>query len=162
MPTPTYIPLANITLGSSASSVTFSSIPSTYRDLVVVMSVQQNTTSARQVWIRPNGDSSNASLVYMDGGSGGPASGTSSNLTAFYVDTGVAANTVTTSITNIMDYSATDKHKTFLTRAGTPNPVSAYASRWASTSAITSLLFYIGAGGDYQAGSTFALYGIAS
>jgi hypothetical protein len=36
MPTPTYTPLATVTLGSSASSVTFSSIPGTYRDLILI------------------------------------------------------------------------------------------------------------------------------
>ena len=36
MPTPTYTPLATVTLGTSAASVTFSSIPATYRDLILI------------------------------------------------------------------------------------------------------------------------------
>jgi len=157
------VALANITLGSSASSVTFGSIPATYRDLRLVITAQQNTTSDRQATIKPNNDAGNASLIYMDGSGSSTASGTATNISIYYIAPGPAANTIVMSTTDIMDYSATDKHKTFLTRAGSSyNPVSAYASRWASTSAITSLVIYPNIGGDFSAGSTFALYGIVS
>lgn len=69
---------------------------------------------------------------------------------------------------NIMDYSATDKHKTTLIRngkqGGSNDGVEAIAGRWANTAAITSLeIFSITGGGiTFSAGSTFALYGIAS
>ena len=67
-------------------------------------------------------------------------------------------------IMQIMDYSATDKHKTALVRANlSTKQVSAAALRWANTSAITSIQVTHGTGGsNYTAGSTFALYGIAS
>jgi hypothetical protein len=164
MPTPTYDLISSTTLAAAAPSVVFGSIPQGYRDLVVVLAVSQNTTSPRQVWMRPNGDTSNSTLVFMDGtGSGAGTSGTAAANTAFYVASGVPANTITTSISSIMDYSATDKHKTFLTRAGTSGePVSAYASRWASTVAITSIVFEIIEGPSYNAGSTFSLYGIVA
>jgi hypothetical protein len=163
MPTPTYTPLATVTLGSAAASVTFSSIPATYRDLVLVQRVLQNTTGVRQGIIRPNNDSFNASLVFMDGSGSATASGTGSILTTFFMASGPAANTPITAITQIMDYSATDKHKTILNRSGSSfDPVSAYASRWASTSAITSLVYLPNQGGNFSAGSTFDLYGIVA
>ena len=57
MPTPTYTPLATVTLGTAASSVTFSSIPATYRDLILVVNA---TTSADGIpSLRFNGDSGN-------------------------------------------------------------------------------------------------------
>jgi len=43
-----YVPLANLTLGSSAASVTFSSISQAYKDLVLVI---EATTSALDVAI---------------------------------------------------------------------------------------------------------------
>jgi hypothetical protein len=161
MPTPTYTPLANTTLVSATGTVTFSSINQGYRDLILVSNVLQNTTAARQSTLRPNGDSGNATLVYMDGSGSSTASGSVTSLSMFYVASGPAANITATSIMNIMDYSATDKHKTILTRAGTSyDPVSAYASRWASTSAITSLDIVATTGGNFSAGSSFALYGV--
>lgn len=163
MPTPTYKALATITLGSSAASVTFSSIPGTYRDLVLVSNIRQNTTGVRQCVLRPNGDSGNAFLVFMDGSGAAAFSGTASAMAMFYIASGPAANTNATSITQIIDYSATDKFKTILTRAGSSfDPVSAYASAWTSTSAINSMTIFANSGGDISAGSTFDLYGIAS
>jgi hypothetical protein len=41
MPTSTYVALATTTLGATAASVTFSSIPATYRDLLLVNAAQR-------------------------------------------------------------------------------------------------------------------------
>lgn len=157
-----YIPLATVTLASATSTVSFSNIPATpYRDLVLIMNVSQNTTSARSALMRPNNDSANGSLVYIDGYGTNTGSGTTAAMTAYYIQNGVSANIVTTSINNIMEYRSTDRHKTSLTRAGSAGgPVSAYVSRWASTSAITSLTIVVGEGGNWNIGSTFSLYGI--
>jgi hypothetical protein len=65
MPTSTYVALATTTLGATAASVTFSSIPATYRDLVLVYN---GTTSANiGVDVEFNGDtnSANYSRVFM-------------------------------------------------------------------------------------------------
>jgi hypothetical protein len=163
MPTPTYTALATVTLGSSASSVTFSSIPATYRDLVLVSSTFQVNASDQFSHYRVNGDSgSNYNLVYMDTYGGGPTSGSSINqtnaLTEYHQN--VSSTTPVTTIIQFMDYSATDKHKTQLHRFGAASPtVGAYATRWASTAAINSIAI-TATSGNYQTGSTFALYGV--
>lgn len=159
MPTPTYIPLANITLGSSASTVTFSSIPATYRDLVVVFQ-HTGSASVADLVLQFNSDSgANYTRVVMYGNSAGTGSvaGTSQAISAVY-GAKIQFGTV-----NIMDYSATNKHKTYLTRSGNAeqSEVGAYASRWANTAAITSILLAPNSG-TLSSGSTFALYGIAS
>lgn len=155
MATPTYTPIASITLGSSASSVTFSSIDQSYRDLVLVVSSKHTGSGNQGLDLRFNGDASNRSRVYMAGTGPGTDSGTISDMLAQFND---EANFYV-GITQLMDYSATDKHKTVLTRFGA-GFVNAVAQRWASTSAVTSIrLAYTN---DIAAGSTFALYGIAS
>jgi hypothetical protein len=69
-------------------------------------------------------------------------------------------NTVTI---QLFDYSAVDKHKTVLSRFGSANrEVQATASRYSSTSAITSIRFFDILGQTFQAGATFSLYGIAA
>jgi hypothetical protein len=165
MPTPTYTPLANITLGSSASSVTFSSIPATFRDLVLVSSVIHTGAGGNQM--RVNGDTgSNYPFVQMlgDGSATTANSGTLSYFTPF-----TNSNPGTTSpvlgITEFIDYSATDKHKTMLmtnsSHGTTQSPmVAKIAARWANTAAITTILIYP-VSTTMAAGSTFALYGIA-
>jgi len=73
-----------------------------------------------------------------------------------------------TFISSIMDYSATDKHKTVISRfnrvggdATSADGTGAVAVRWADTSAITSIVIFPTAN-TLASGSTFSLYGIAS
>jgi hypothetical protein len=156
MPTPTYFPLANITLGSSASSVTFSSIPASYRDLIIVHNGALTNTD-NIVW-RANGDTgANYSIVQALSVSSGTSSNSGVGRTS-----GLAGSSYTQQSVNItqwLDYSATDKQKTSLGRANsTSGEVGMSSSRWANTAAITSLTLL----GAFASGNTFALYGIAS
>jgi hypothetical protein len=161
MPTPTYTPLATVTLGSTATSVTFSSIPATYRDLILVVIGKSGTGTEVNLALRPNNDSGNASRVFMFGDGSSTASGAFTD--ALFVGTlPTSGSNNTTSITNIMDYSATDKHKTMLQRSNTTASfVSAQALRWGSTSAITSIVLLV-ATQSIGAGTTLNLYGIVS
>ena len=161
MPTPTYDLLASNVLTSSASSVTFSSIPATYRDLIVVCTTK-STTTYHTVYIRFNSDTgSNYPTVRAFGfTSAGSDSATYSFIDA---NLGIDAGNFQTTISNIMDYSATDKHKTVLSRAnGTPNYVAMTASRWANTSAINSVNIFNATAVNFDSGSSFYLYGIVS
>lgn len=160
MPTPTYTPLANITLGSSAASVTFSSISGSYRDLVLVYAGSRSSGGVNVV-ARLNSDTgSNYSAVYMAGNGSSTLTGAGSSTSfdcGYYPGTGQANFQM-----NLMDYSATDKHKTALIRTNDSTGfVAAYAHRWANTAAVTSILIFPGAG-TLDAGTTLALYGIAS
>jgi len=149
MATPTYVALATTTLASATATVTFSSIPATYRDLVIV--IDGTVGSAGATFINPNGDSSNLSYVRMYGT--GSSTGSDTSRTGLYT----AESNI---IWQFLDYSATDKHKTFLVRANaTGNQVAALAGRWASTAAITSLVIDHSTS-DFQSGTTFSLFGI--
>jgi hypothetical protein len=161
MPTPTYTPLATVTLGASASSVTFSSIPATYRDLIVVLNGGVSAANSDLVRIRLNGDSgSNYSDVYMSGSSGGANSSTGSGTSHI---TGRIFTGSNLGIFQVMDYSATDKHKTGLTRCDSLSNDSTQtnAFRYASTSAITSFQVFF-ATYLFATGTTVSLYGIAA
>jgi hypothetical protein len=156
--TDTYRPLATVTLGTTASSVTFSSIPATYRDLIFIFSGTA-TSNGDVVW-RANGDTgSNYFAVQAGVGAttGGAFSNAPSGTTALAGSAGTAQST---SILQIMDYSATDKHKTSLSRANQGDAfLNMAASRYASTSAITSVTIL---GLTFNTGTTISLYGIAS
>jgi hypothetical protein len=156
-----YKALANVTLGSSASSVTFSSINQGFRDLVLVAQVKV-TSGDFPLW-RLNGDTgSNYNYVEMTG-SGSAASSSSGNNTAGITPGGNADTTNNTNyIFNFMDYSVTDKHKTVLLRVNNAaTGTGASAQRWANTAAITTILVYPSST-TWAAGTTFALYGVSA
>jgi hypothetical protein len=158
MPTNTYTPLATVTLGSGVSSVSFGSIGSGYRDLVVVFN--GDASSGVDIAIRLNNDSgSNYNRIFMIGNGSTTASGTTSG--ANRMDTMSGANgRQLTMIANIMDSPATDKHKTVLTRDNdTGFQAGARAFRWANTAAVTSVQVLLSSG-SFISGSTISLYGV--
>jgi hypothetical protein len=68
--------------------------------------------------------------------------------------------TISTNILQFLDYSATDKHKTVLSRTNIASGyVAMSANRWASTSAINTIKIE---SVTFAAGSSFYLYGIVS
>lgn len=164
MGTPTYTPLANVTLGSSAASVTFTSISGSYRDLVLVGNLGATVSEANALKVQFNGDTaSNYSYVVMAATSSATsASGTDTSIRMYHQSSGGSSNNMF--ILNIMDYSATDKHKTTLSRSSNAGLLAeAEANRWANTAAITNFsIFWATSGNNITAGSTLALYGIAA
>jgi hypothetical protein len=155
--TPTYTPLGTITLASTDSEIVFSSIPATYRDLIIVMGYKTEADSV--LTMRLNGDSgSNYTYVRMYGT--GSGSGTSNTSTQTYLDweAGDTAAQRNTTVGQIMDYAQTDKHKTVLLRAN-QTIVSAYAERWVSLAAVNTITLGCSTS-SFSIGSTFSLYGV--
>jgi hypothetical protein len=167
MPTPTYTPLATVTLGSAANSVTFSSIPATYRDLILV--IRGSSSSNSYVSARFNSDTgTNYGYVSMIGAN--TAYSNSSTHDRIYLsDNEQKANALYLIQMSVMDYSATDKHKTALTRTNSQTAIltgpvetpAVYASahRWANTAAITSVAVN-NLTGNFNSSTTFNLYGV--
>lgn len=158
--TPTYVLLNQITLAASSSSVTFSSLPQNYGDLVLV--VQGTASTSAGLPMRFNGDTgSNYSNVvaYGDGSSAASGSGSGTSFEIGYFTTNPAMCTA-----QFIDYSAIDKHKAVLIRYGSPaasNISAMRAGRWASTAALTSITLSTTTG-TYSSGTTFYLYGLVA
>ena len=156
--TSTYVGLAQTTLSSATSTVTFSSIPATYRDLIIVINAT-STSGLAETGLRFNGDTSSIYsriLMFGNGSSTGSFGGTISYINLIDAVT-TAGNS---SIAQIMDYAQTDKHKTVLLRRNFPTDnVSASAHRWANTAAITTLNIFT-VSSSLAAGTTIALYGV--
>ena len=161
MPTTTHTLIEAVTLATNASSVTFSSIPTTGKgDLVLTMEFKGSGGNAYGA-LRFNGDTgSNYSITFAlgDGSAPGQGSGTSDKIAVF------AATTTSAYLEQyqIMDFSATDKHKSLLRRGNRADyRVDMLAGRWANTDAITSIEIFA-LTNSYAAGSTFSLYQIVS
>ena len=159
----TYEPIATNTVsGSSTTSVSFTSIPSTYTDLILV--VNGSTSSADQIDLRFNSDSgSNYSMTAMYGDGSSAASARATNTTYMYGG-GWLSTTNSTLIIQFMNYANTTTYKTALWRGNaTSNYVHAAAGLWRSTSAITQIdVSRHTAGVTFSSGTTMTLYGIRS
>lgn len=163
----TYEPISTTTLGSAQSSVTFSSIPTTYTDLILIASIQHTSNSGDQLRVG-NGSvdtGSNYSNTKLYIASNSSASGSSgSNATSMDIAavsySGPTSTYYAPLIIHFMNYSNTNKYKTVLARYSDVQEVSATAASWRSNSAINTIQLYPGSGINYSTGCTFTLYGI--
>ena len=158
---PTYTPIATTTLGSAAASYTFSSIPSTYTDLVVVFNGTAASTTA--LGIQFNSDTgTNYSCTVLRGTGTGADSYRASSQTLISVDHTVTS-TDGVAIINIMNYANSTTYKTVLTRNGAATSyVQTEVGLWRSTSAINTIKLSAVDGTGFNTGTSFSLYGIAS
>jgi hypothetical protein len=158
----TYVAIATETLGSTTQSVTFSSIPSTYTDLVLITSTKV-ASGQDNVTFRVNSDTgTNYSYTRVFGNGTSALSDRSSNSTQGFVGNESNAN-FTTQITHFMNYANTTTYKTVLSRSNaTDTEVTAWVNLWRNTNAINTILVRSAGGGGFVSGSTFSLYGIAS
>lgn len=157
----TYEPIASTTLGSAATSVTFSSIPGTYTDLVLVAFMKESSGTT-YTSLRLNGDTgTNFSTTDLYGSGGSAISTRQSNQSVIANGQSSTGGSYTATIINLMSYANTNVFKTTL--AATVNPavlVLRSVGLWRSTSAITSVTLLTSTADTWVAGSTFSLYGI--
>ena len=153
----TYEPISTTTLGSAAASVTLSSIPNAYTDLVLV--VQNASTVEDAVRLQYNGDTgSNYGHTQLGADSGGTFSTRGTSQTSLF--NGYSSTGQNIHITHIMNYSNATTYKTSLVRSNKiAGDVRAITHMWRSTAAITSITVIQNAG-SFSSGSTFTLYGI--
>jgi len=162
MANPTYVLINSYTVGAgNTSSVTFSSIPQTYTDLLVKVSAQGTYTSFIAFRLNPNGSTSNmTSKVLMGDGS----SVSSFNDSIVYAQIpGAGTNTFSNYEVYIPNYTSSNYKSFSMDAVAEQNATLAYtpltAALWSSTSVISSMTFAATVGNLVQY-STFYLYGI--
>lgn len=145
--------LATITLQAATNQVVFSSIPNIYRDLILVFS--GSGTGNTELKLRYNSDSgSNYPYVAVDN-TYNEAGTANSAFNFMYLTTSQWLH-----ISHIIDYSATDKHKTTLSRRNmaTQPSVAMEANRWTNTAAINNVSI-TATSANIASGTTISLYG---
>lgn len=159
----TLTPISTQTLSSTASSITFTGIPQTYTDLVLVV----EGTSSGGLAFRLNSDTGTTysrTIIYGDGSSALSTRGSNEN---YAYQTPVAPGTGNRFVAtyHFQNYANTVTNKTVLYRLSTSaTGVSAGVNLWRSTAAINSIqiLSDVGSGGTFASGNTFTLYGIGA
>ena len=164
----TYVLIASNTVGAGGvTSVVFSSIPQTYTDLLLKMSVRTDRSDSAldYVYIRPNGSSSSLSMrrLYAVGTTVG--SDTQSYIVT-ETDGGLAtSSTFANDEVYIPNYTSSN-YKSFSidgvyeNNSSTANQLALSAGLWSNTSAITSITLIPAAGPNIVQYSNFYLYGI--
>lgn len=171
-PASSYESIATTTVGAGgASSVTFSSIPSTYTHLQIRGIARETSgTEVENIKVNFNSDTTanySFHLLYGTGGAafGYGASSTSYMLLGSVIPTTASANIFGPSVIDILDYTNTNKYKTVKALGGgdinstSSAQIALYSGNWRSTSAITSVSIAAQTG-NFAQYSSFALYGI--
>ena len=160
----TYEPIATQTISGATSSVIFSSIPSTYTDLRLILSAKI-TSSGFNVFLTFNNDSgSNYSTTKLYTTGGGSASSTSAtgetSITLDYL--GLDSTNPKLFILDIFSYSSS-LYKTVLKLSAEDlngsGLIGTSVSLWRSTSSINSIKMVTGSS-TLTAGTIATLYGI--
>ena len=157
--------IASYTLSGGETSVTFSSIPSTYKHLQVRWSAL-TSASYSDLAFRYNSDSGNNYTFHGIEGNGSSASGsnTGTGLNNSPIGIGgVSSSTPAVGVMDLLDYANTNKYKTARSLFGTDSNGAGYiimrSGLWLNTAAVSTVSVSVPSG-SYGAGSKFALYGI--
>jgi hypothetical protein len=156
----TYEAIATQTVGSGVTTVTFSSISSSYTDLFIVVNASLTAPDSNLNY-RFNGDTGNNYSYTSLSGSGSAASSTRASNNSFgrFDNFGYLDTTMSTHIIQVMNYANTTTNKTTLSRGNNAaNGTSAAVNLWRSTVAVNSISLISGV--TFVSGSTFSLYGI--
>ena len=164
--------IATTTLSTATATVTFSSIPATYKHLQIrcisrsagtetteggLLMVYASPHANNAYWHRINGDGATATSA----NSGGESYSTFVSLITKSTNT---ANVFGVAILDILDYSNTNKTKTYRSIGGWDSNGSGNISMASGlnrdTSAITSITLALNSGSNFVQYSHFALYGI--
>ena len=161
--------ISSQTLGTNSASVTFSSIPSGYRDLVLRVSARSDdAATVRGFRLNFNGVSGTSySETYLSGNGSAASSVRDSNIS--YSDLGVVSGNSTTANTfgsveiYIPSYTVAQNKPISGFSASEDNATAAFiranAGLFSNTSAITSIVATLNAG-NFASGSSFYLYGL--
>ena len=159
--TGTYTLIASSAPAALTTTVTFSSIPATYTDLVLVANVTNYNASVEDCDVRFNSDTgTNYSWTRIEGDGSVTGSGRGTSTTSIPLALAASGSGGGVAIWNIQDYANATTYKTALYRNNLPaTKVQAYVGLWRSTAAISTITLTKG-GNGFAAGCTFKLYGI--
>lgn len=156
--------IATATGTGSSGTITFSSIPSTFKQLQIRGIAYDG--SANNIWLRVNSDTGTNYSRHTIHATGAAVSAdglaTRSEInTRLYG--GYTTNILSAWVIDILDYASTSKYKTVRGFAGYDQNgagnISVFSGLWQSTSATTSISI-IDSVGNFNTQTTFALYGI--
>ena len=165
MATNTYVTLDTKTVSTATPSVTFTNIPTTYTDLVMVINGGLSAVNQSFRFQVGNGTldtGNNYSYTYMAAnGSTNPSgrASTTNGFNVYHLSGQSDANIKNSAILHFQNYSSTTANKTIICRGSSDLETAATVALWRGTSAINTII--VGTtSGNLVAGTTISLYGI--
>jgi hypothetical protein len=164
-------PIAMVNVGSTgASTLTFSSIPATYKHLQI-RGIAYTAGTNERINLRFNSDTaSNYSMHRLVGNGSAASASAQSSQSAIWVSSGYdgvsnTANTFTAYVLDVLDYTSTSKTKTLraldgLDKNGSGGIEFSSGGWYKTPEAITTISMTIQSGSSFAQYSQFALYGI--
>lgn len=168
--------ISTATVGAGgASTITFSSIPNTYKHLQIRVISRDDRSAAvvHQTYrVTYNSDTTanyTTHAMYGQSLSGGAVvdqygNANSSGMDVYSTAPAVASGIFGTQIIDILDYSSTNKYKTQRSLGGSDNNgtgmIAFMSGLWRSTSAVSTITIIPAGSATFQQYSSFALYGI--
>lgn len=157
----TYDLIEEKVIGTAVNVVTFSSIPGTYKDLILEIA----NVSTGWMYGRVNGDTAaNYSGTRLQGNGTSATSSRGSNLTTVDISVDWGSAGTGAAKMQFFSYANTSVYKTILNSVGVATTTaSVNVSLWRSTSAITSISLYPDGytGYNFGVGSVFRLWGVS-
>jgi hypothetical protein len=169
-PSNSYDSIATTTVGAGGvASITFSSIPSTYRHLQIRLSAQTNQANFGDGAIyRFNGDTANNYTLHWLSGDGASASALAiapyGGLRIAQLSGNDSTNVFGAAVIDILDYANTNKFKTGKSLDGYDRngggQISLASGVWMNTTAVNSITLTVTGGSAWKQYTSAALYGI--
>ncbi len=165
----TYTLISSVTVGSATNTISFTSIPQTYTDLLFKISGRFSLDTA-SAFLRYNGTTTNGSIRWIDGDGSSPTSNTDGSNqygpVHGVVNSTKTANTFGNAEIYIPNYTSSN-YKSSSTDGvtennGTATTMALGANLWSNTAAITSIEIVGAASANFVQYSTAYLYGISN
>ena len=158
--------IETVTVGSGgAASITFSAIPDTFTDLLLVVSARDSDTGGAVIFVRPNGSTANGTTRWLRGSGSAVASNTETSIIARSNSGDRTANTFGSCSVYIANYTSSSYKSFSLEGVEENNATGAFmdigAGLWSVTDSITSLRIDPGVANFVQYSSA-SLYGITA
>jgi hypothetical protein len=167
--------IADTTLGSSAADITFSSIPSTYNHLMILIAGRSAATNGNgtDFNVQLNGDAGSnyrysRNTTYAGSGgtvtlTGAGSGQTSMLLGNIWTMNPASIEPVASIQMTFFDYKSTTFRKTMVFSGGTFSDAPAFGggqALWQNTAAVTSIKLFSSGGGNLATGTRATLYGL--
>jgi hypothetical protein len=161
----TFTKIASVSVGSGgASSIDFTSIPSTYTDLCLKVSLRTATVGAEAVIIEFNGSTTGFTARRLYGQGAAVLTDSLTNIRFAIDTTSDTANTFANGEFYVPNYAGSNNKSVSVDGVNENNATSAIASLvaglWSNTAAITSIKLTGNGAGSFVQYSTATLYGI--
>jgi len=157
--------ISAVTLGSSAATISFTSIPSTYTDLSLQMSLRSNYGAGSGAQVTFNSSATGYSYKQLYGYSGGAGSvgGTGTYIGFNLPGSNATANTFGSIGLYTPNYAGSNNKSVSIDEAYENNSstvwqLDLFAYLWSNSAAINSITITEGAGRTFTANSTAYLY----